>query len=257
MKRIFTTLTLLAAFAFGASAQRSTELEAIWISPDTGVLNTLPCSDSFDVEFLYINRGPNDILVTDTFFFYGPFTPQGQVNYVVVDSTVKVDDTLIHYGFKMAIAEIELLAVDGGNFSYPPFANGNYLMFSQAQGFYNAATPPTGYLELTNDAAAGTAVKIDCGGTSIKDLFGNNKQTLATYPNPTNNTVSFKYNFDNTASTVRITDIAGRVVMTQEFGKQSGVQEISLNVSSLNNGMYFLELVAGKAQAISKFTVQK
>jgi hypothetical protein len=259
MKRIFTSIALLTAFAFGASAQqRTTELETLWISPDTGVINTLPCTDSFDVEFLYINRGPNDILVTDTFFFYGPFTPEGQVNYVVPDSTVKVNDTLIHYGFKMAVAEIELLAsLTDGSFLNAPFDDDDYFMFSQGQGFYNAQTPPAGYLELLDGASAGTGVKIDCA-TGLTDLFGNSKkQTLVTYPNPTNGKLAFKFNFNNTVASVRITDIAGRVVMTKEFGKQSGEKELSMDISTLNNGMYFLELTAGDVRAVGKVTVQK
>jgi hypothetical protein len=261
MKRILTTLALLSAFALSASAQaRKTEVQAVWISPDTGVLNTLPCNDSFDIEFLFINVGPETVTVNDTFYFQAPFTPSGQINYKATPTPVLAGDTIVHYQFRYKISQLKRLADATNTIVFPPFANDNYLMFAQAQGFYNAATPPAGYLEMDEDGefAAGTAVKIDCGGTGIDNLFGGSKkQTLVTYPNPTTGKLAFKYNFENTAASVRITDIAGRVVMTQEFGKQSGVREISLDVASLNNGMYFLELTAGNNHAISKVTVQK
>ena len=261
MKRILTTLAVLAAFAFGASA-RTTAVKAVWISPDPSVLNTLPCNDSFTVEFLFINAGPETVTVADTFFFQAPFTPQGRINLRPTTAPIPANDTIVHYRFKTKISQLQRLADPNNNNTivYPPFANGNYLMFIQAAGFYNATTAPAGALEMeeNDDIADGAAVKIDCGGTGIDDLFGNTqKQALNIYPNPTTGKLNFKYNFDNTAASVRVTDIAGRVVMTQEFGKQSGVKEISLDVSALNNGMYFVELTAGGKQAVSKVTVQK
>lgn len=259
MKRILTTLAVLTAFAFGASA-RTTAVKAVWISPDPTALNTLPCNDSFEVEFLFINAGPETVTVADTFFFQAPFTPQGQINYAKTDAPIPTNDTIVHYRFKTKISILRRLANSSGTIVYPPFANDNYVMFTQAAGFYNAASLPPGALEMedNDDIGDGGPVKIDCGGTGIDDLFGNTqKQALNIYPNPTTGKLNFKYNFDNTAATVRVTDIAGRVVMTKEFGKQSGVKEISLDVSALNNGMYFVELTAGGKQAISKVTVQK
>lgn len=264
MKRIFTTLALLTAFAFGTLAQqRTTDVLAVWIKPDTGVLNTLPCNDSFQIEFLFINVGPATVTTSDTLFFVTPLTPTGRVNYFKSTAPVTAGDTIAHFAFKAKLSQIERLADPNDNYAdvYKPFSNGNYAMYAGVQSFYNAATPPAGYLAIDTTGqpgAAATAVKIDCG-TGIDDLFsGSPKQTLSPYPNPTNSKLSFKYNFQNASpATVRITDIAGRVVMVKDFGKQLGERELSVDVSALNNGMYYLELVTDNSRAISKITVAK
>lgn len=264
MKQIFTTLALLTAFAYGTSAQqRTTDVLAVWVSPDTGVLNTLPCNDSFDVEFLFINVGPGTVTTADTLFFINPLTPEGRVNYRPTTAPIAAGDTIVHYGFKAKLSQIQRLADPNDNYAdvFTPFANGNYAMYAAIASFYNAATPPAGYLAIDTSGepgAAATAVKIDCGGTGIDDLFaGSQKQTLVTYPNPAKDKLSFKYNFQNAAASVRITDIAGRVVLRKDFDKQSGARELSLDVSALNNGMYYLELVTDKQRSISKVTIAK
>jgi hypothetical protein len=266
MKRIYMTVALLGALVTGAFAQRVTDVEAVWISPDTGVLNTIPCSDSFNLEFLFINRGPETITTADTFFFYAPFTPDGQVNYRVTTAAIPTNDTIVHYRFKYTRGQIQRLADPNDNFAdvYPPFANGNYVMYGVVGGFTNAQTPPPNYLREDTTAAsesgtAATAIKIDCGTSGIDDVFaGLDRQSLSVYPNPASGYVSFKYDFANHAmATVRVTDISGRVILVKDFGKQSGQKEISVDISSLNNGMYYLELVTDDKRATSKFTVQK
>lgn len=265
MKRILTTLALLSAFAFGAAAQRSCDIEILVPAPSKDTpLTVLGCAttDTLRMELIGINHGPQALLQGDTFWYNSPLSDVDYVRGFIIDTTYNAGDTVLFQDLPIGYASIKKLwGSDGGTglveVGKDDFVtNSNYaalFIMSRIGGNGTTVTDPND----DNNYDYGI-VKYVCGGTSLDDLFGNSKkQTLVTYPNPTTGKLAFKYNFENTAASVRITDIAGRVVMTQEFGKQSGVREISLDVTALNNGMYFLELTAGNNHAISKVTVQK
>jgi hypothetical protein len=47
-------------------------------------------------------------------------------------------------------------------------------------------------------------------------------------------------------------------LITKNYGKQStGEKELTLDISALQNGMYYVELTADDKRAISKLTVRK
>lgn len=266
MKRIFTTLALLTAFASGASAQRSCDIEVMLVTPttDTPVTTVLGCgtTDSLRMNVIAINNGPGSLVKNDTFWYNSPLSDVNYVRGFLVDTTYGVGDTLLAGNITMAYSQIKKLwGSSGSGLAEVPKASFNTnntiyaAVFSCDRiGGYggSAVTDP----DEDNNADVGL-VKINCG-TGIDDLFGNSKmQTLATYPNPAYDKVSFKYNFNNNAATVRITDIAGRIVLSRDFGKQSGEKELSMDITALKNGMYYLELITDDKRAISKITVQK
>lgn len=242
--------------------QRKTGVRAYWITPDTAELTVVPCNDSFDLEFLFINAGPDTVRVTDTFFFFDPLTPDGRIMGEYFTAPVPAGDTIAHYKYKAKLSQIERLADPGDDYNdvFKPFSDGTYAIYCAGVSFYNAATPPAGYLQLDADIApraAAAGIKIDCK-TGIDDLFtGRTAPGLAIYPNPASRTIAFKYNFANTGATVRVTDIAGRVVLDKDFGKQSGEREISLDVSGLTNGMYYVELITDKQRSVGKVSISR
>lgn len=262
MKKILTSLALLGLVAFNASAQRTTGVKCVWVGPqqpNETTAFTIPCSDSFTIEFIYINEGPEVVLTTDTFFYIAPFTPDERVNYVLTTTPVAVNDTITRVAARVHRNQLRLVDLTSNDWLFPPHANGTYGMFTQCAGFTNTNTPPANFLELDEDSefADGIGVSIDCTTSSVADVKLN-KQTLSVYPNPVLDKVNFKFNLSNGNATARILDIAGRSVMVKDFGKQNaGEKELSIDVSSLNAGMYYVELVNGENRAISKITVQK
>lgn len=87
-----------------------------------------------------------------------------------------------------------------------------------------------------------------------------NKATaLNVYPNPTSTNISFSYDFNTSNNaTVRIMDLMGRTLMTKDFGKQTvGTNNFTLDVATLSNGVYYVEMISGDIRGISKFTVSK
>jgi len=75
---------------------------------------------------------------------------------------------------------------------------------------------------------------------------------LITYPNPVNNILNVSYTKDQSETiTYRIIDVLGKIVMQEkEFTK-------SIDVSSLNNGNYFLKVSSEKSSESIPFVVNK
>jgi hypothetical protein len=75
---------------------------------------------------------------------------------------------------------------------------------------------------------------------------------LNLYPNPA--TTSFEVSFDNARSSngsVRIIDINGKTVMTQNINSLNG----TINCDGLTNGMYFVELTVDGKSAVKKMNI--
>ena len=77
-------------------------------------------------------------------------------------------------------------------------------------------------------------------------------------PNPANSTVSFDFTSKSNSEIVaRVYDIAGRVVLTNNYGASfTGQQGFTLDISDLNSGMYFVEFRQEGYKAVGKLSKQ-
>lgn len=255
MKRIYVTLALLGLLTTGAYAQRYCDIETVLVTPTEGT--TLPCTGTFPIKYLFINHGPDAILASDTLVGLDPEIQNPETgSFTYGGEAVAAGDTLIGYDTLTSLALTGALINDAGDaFELAPFADGNYKYFAWFLGFSDT-TAVIDTVESNNLSVHG--IIINCG-TGIADAVnGLDRTALFAYPNPANDKVSFKYSFKAGNAAVRVTDIAGRVVMTQEFGKQTaGERTMTVDVSSLNNGMYYLELVTDDKRAITKLAIKR
>jgi hypothetical protein len=72
---------------------------------------------------------------------------------------------------------------------------------------------------------------------------------LTVFPNPAKNEVSFKGLID---ASLQITDIKGNLMLTMEH-----YQAATIDLSSFNNGVYFVQAIQNDQTANAKFTVNK
>jgi hypothetical protein len=101
-----------------------------------------------------------------------------------------------------------------------------------------------------------TALPVRTSRSEADKLFA---QRLA-YPNPANESIFIRYSLQQaTDARIELTDLQGRVVLTQDMGKQQpGVHTPSIDVSNLNSGMYFYRLVSGNtATSTGKVLIQR
>ena len=82
--------------------------------------------------------------------------------------------------------------------------------------------------------------------------------TAAVYPNPasTKLTVTFTYDKEE-AYTARITDLTGRVVISETGTVINGDNTMVYNTSGLSNGMYILELRTATKSLVTKINIAK
>lgn len=91
---------------------------------------------------------------------------------------------------------------------------------------------------------SGVKFSEDCGVTSVDDQ---NKLSLAQYPNPASNSITIETS--SGSGLYRLHSLAGRIV-------QEGVvlnTAVSIDISSLPSGVYFLSYIDGNIQEIGKF----
>ncbi|KAA5533261.1 T9SS type A sorting domain-containing protein [Taibaiella lutea] len=256
MKRFYTTMALLGALVTSASAQTIANVSGTLVAPLAADANTpfnIPCTDSFEYEFIFVNQGPGTIGVTDTAFFITPFAGEGLVNYYKPTAPVAANDTLVHFSGKMAKSQIKRLINEAqDDYVFAPFTDGNYFYPAIFVGFSTDTTILKDN-DGTDDGGI-TAVKINCA-TAVKDV-NFSKSSLNIFPNPANNQISFTNEFAaTTVAFVKITDLTGRVVKTMNLGKQNaGTKTYNVDLSGMNNGMYYIELITDETRSISKFT---
>ncbi len=92
--------------------------------------------------------------------------------------------------------------------------------------------------------------------TGITELSGKNLQV---YPNPLteNSTLSFYLSNPETVNVSVFNNLGMEVIKIANQQLQSGIQNISLNVTSLENGIYFIRIQAGNDILTKKVTVVK
>ncbi|HXP51975.1 MAG TPA: T9SS type A sorting domain-containing protein, partial [Bacteroidia bacterium] len=79
---------------------------------------------------------------------------------------------------------------------------------------------------------------------------------IKVYPTPAGTILNISINplFGDTRK-LEVYDLMGKMVMEQDINKNTTL--ISLNVSEINNGNYFLRIVGDSTQRISRFTVAR
>jgi hypothetical protein len=271
MKRIYMTLVLLGTLSTSVLAQRNVDVKAFFKSPTSGA--TINCTDSFIADYAFINLGPDAILTTDTFAFSdfeSTYNTDGTIDNIflgVPTANANVGDTINIGGllWKSHMTRVKTL-VDTASLEFinGPFADGGYIAFNQFLGFghivSNSFVFDTTVVKdiQSNNNIDGHLITISCTSGIDEAVNGLAKQNLNIYPNPASNTIKFKATMANGSAVLRVSDISGRTVLVKDFGKQTiGEKELTLNVSALKNGMYYVEFVNGEKRSISKLSIQK
>ena len=277
MKKILTTFALLGFGAFAATAQtQNCDLELKLTSHTNGQEVPVSCDDNLSVSVEVTNNGP-DYLDVDSPLSMALIAPYDSAWYGTSSNTIRMLTTFRPDSIAPAataatttysgvVRDMYIL------YDYPAGTFTDFYASNPVSGDYIAefairgigAPGSSGFWEetglvvdadSTNDAQY-IVLKITCE-VGVKEINANTSK-LNVYPNPTNNgTASFDFEFTaNETATVRVFDVTGRTVLTQEV-KGTGLETVKLDVSSLNAGMYNLEIATADRRGVSKFTVAK
>jgi sugar lactone lactonase YvrE len=79
------------------------------------------------------------------------------------------------------------------------------------------------------------------------------KGSISVYPNPAENEIHINISgFESDHATLQVIDITGKVVMQKEISKLYSAAPVSLNISGLSQGMYFVNLKSAVQQITAK-----
>jgi hypothetical protein len=81
---------------------------------------------------------------------------------------------------------------------------------------------------------------------------------VSVYPNPTNGIVNIKINNPNAKDvTIEITDIMGKTINKFTKDCDNALCEETIDLSNLDNGIYFLKITNGENHIMKKLLIQK
>lgn len=131
-----------------------------------------------------------------------------------------------------------------GNFSLSDLAYGTYQVYVEVLGV--PCTPAIVTLSAENPSVTGLSfyVNSDMISTGMSEVAAVN--ITGTYPNPATDRLTLGLNVaDAQQASVRIADLTGRVVSQSSLSLGAGAQKVTVDVSALNEGIYFIS-VTGK-----------
>ena len=91
----------------------------------------------------------------------------------------------------------------------------------------------------------------------VMGIDDHNFEDVALYPNPATDNLFVKLTAEAQDVNATVVDLTGKVVLTEVFNHNGGMQQYTLPVSTLSSGIYFLNL-QGKdsGKATYKFIVK-
>lgn len=251
---------MLLLFGWTSRAQRHCDIKVVGLFDMSNV--NISCTDSTTYGYIFINNGPDDIFDTDTFKIINPtieagFYSPGTIGHEGA-SVYHMGDTIRLRLAKRSFDQIFWLldSATQARVEHPNFNNSTTYIWPYFFGGFVDTIEAIDPVDSNN--FAGVYSHVQCNVTGIFSRSQDN-EPLSIFPNPADNQVQFRYIFTR-PSEVRVTvkDITGRSLITRDLGKQliPGERRFSIDVSSLHEGMYFVELVMDNKRAVSKLMVR-
>lgn len=127
-----------------------------------------------------------------------------------------------------------------------PLPGGFSLPFGGGSLTFN--TPGTYYYVCSPHASMGMkgTIRVD-NSSDIKEPNNNDKIGLKVFPNPVNNILHIDYTLSDTkAGNVKLTDITGKVVYSENLNSLIGENSVTIDLSAFEPGFYYMVLNYGK-----------
>ena len=77
---------------------------------------------------------------------------------------------------------------------------------------------------------------------------------FSVYPNPTNDFVTIHALGNASATTLQLVDMTGRILLTES---NNGAADMTLSLTTIPAGMYYLKISSGATQQVEKLILQK
>lgn len=177
------------------------------------------------------------------------------------------------YGSSQGSIQVTLTRWDSGMGMRMPVASGNVTLSGMAMSWANFTIPltyvdgnnpdtciivmkasgsaPTNndYLWVDNLAFSGTVTGIENQESFVTDM--------SIYPNPSSDKVNFKFNIKTAQQiNIEISDINGKLIRTESFGRIQGETNQNMNISGIAKGTYFVKIKGEKSIETRKLVIE-
>ena len=190
----------------------------------------------------------------------GDFILEDQTDYytlLAADLGATLDLGLLSGGFPLNADDSYLIVVgsdgDGGSTNDLVVANSG--TSPEQTTFYYDATDLTWYF-TTSTSNVRMVLSSAPDFVTVQDL--SNNIDLNIFPNPATNNTTVSFSLTNEADVaITVTELTGKVVSTNNVNAVVGTNEVSINTSSMANGVYIVNVVANGVVSTQKLVVRK
>lgn len=264
MKRIYLLMIAFVAFAGSAFAQASIiDLELGHLYSKTGGSGTYLTFKTTDtvvidgVNQVYLgwtitNHGPSDVKTSDTMVVVGNITKKrfiGKTSQFTPPHNVplKKDSSISIFPKDPVVLQAEDYVTASGAQTVP-WCDSIWAIDSV-----------TGNVIQDNDTSNNkvcTNVTILFYLLDVNGTVKKGSDAFILYPNPATQNLNIKFDFGaNTPASLRIVDLTGKVVYTQNLGVQNGVKDIPLHLTKIPEGLYMVQLTTDKGTFTDRLTI--
>jgi hypothetical protein len=121
------------------------------------------------------------------------------------------------------------------------------------------------YIEAVKENGCNLSTREYTVSSAISNIVTNNVVSIDNpearlisnvYPNPSNQWLNIVTGAESGILEITLHDIAGRTIIKENYGKVSGNYQATLNVTGVEDGIYFLKVTLGKAHQTQKVVVK-
>ena len=258
MKRIYLLMILFVAFVGSAIAQRNVDLTikhyysasstvALMKNGDKLLING---SNPYYFAWNIKNNGPDSTMLQDTIRIKTPWTTFVAFAGVTFTKHLKMGDSI---NITPQTNPVTLNPGSGITKSGPVMYDWCDSVSIKHQSTNTSTVTDPG---VPNNRTCNN-VEVNYWLTGINGEVLDNTQAFLLYPNPATSKLNITYNFgNNNKSSVKVIDVTGRIVYTQDLGNMSGVQDVQVNMPEMNTGLYILQLASGEKTMTQRFHIQ-
>lgn len=233
-----------------AQSVRSCDLQIAINSPANNQI--IEAGDTAWIAFTVVNNGPDDILASDTLWFWD----RTNVLRFLALSDIPAN------------TDRSYTSTELGNLFLFPYTGVSDInaqiclkLVNQSTIFYDATTGPLVTFEDPDTANNWSCVDITRKGTQPSDISNveYNAGAAHVYPNPASNEVKIDFNPGRSQYvTVNVRDISGKKIMEHRYNRMilESINTLTIDIEGLCNGLYFVELFSETQRVVKKLNVQ-
>ena len=229
--------------------------------------DAMPSFINIDAEFEYDSVNVNVMVdVESTIDLTGNYTVQIEVlNKHYTYTGASNGDTEYHHVMRKMLPDANGTSVNGFTAGTPVSVNESYQVTigtPAATNFnlWNEDIEVVVFVqnETTKEVVQSTSAVFKAKGPNvgINEVLAEN--SVAVYPNPASNLVNVNFNLAQSSEVeMRIYDVTGKVVLSEVNSFANGTNSAILNIESLTNGVYYVDVVSGHSKTTKRLVISK